>query len=137
MDVLYAIHDCALGISPVTSYSAVKDIIETLTVVLYVRYNTVPAATGWGRRGRQAELFKKPSSTLTGGAARKRRNDWPGHILCTQTLPSGSAVHARRLFANTDAAATFHETRVHPLSAKVIPAAACTTPEQLSSGMYG
>ena len=28
MDVLYAIHDCALGLSPVTSYSGVKRYID-------------------------------------------------------------------------------------------------------------
>ena len=32
MDILYAMHDCALGISPVTSYSGVKQGVDTVLV---------------------------------------------------------------------------------------------------------
>ena len=33
MDVLFAMHDCALGISPVPSYSGVKEFVATASIV--------------------------------------------------------------------------------------------------------
>ena len=41
MDVLYAIHDCAWGISPVTSYSGVKDHSVVTSVTLSRRMQRV------------------------------------------------------------------------------------------------
>ena len=36
-DVLFVMHDCVLGISPVTSYSGVKDLRESVLGVFYTR----------------------------------------------------------------------------------------------------